>query len=134
MDQYTVVQQQPTAEKQGNGYAVAALTLGILSLLFFCCCAPISLVTSILAIVFALLSKEQGGLSGQAIAGIICAGLALLLILLCIIGLCAFFNDFDSAAVSELLAELQREDPALYDELIQAYPELFSGDDGTVQP
>ena len=34
MDQYTVVQQQPTAEKQGNGYAVAALTLGILSLLF----------------------------------------------------------------------------------------------------
>ncbi|MCS7034962.1 MAG: DUF4190 domain-containing protein, partial [Phycisphaerae bacterium] len=62
-----------------NGYAVASLVLGILSLPTFC-----TGVVPLLAIVFGLVGYQQsppgeGGGRGMAVAGMICGGISLIL-------------------------------------------------------
>lgn len=61
--------QPPKAEP--NGYAIASLILGIVSLVL-CCCSCVSIVTSILAIVFAILSRQGQPMRGNALGGMIC--------------------------------------------------------------
>ncbi|MDP9172684.1 MAG: DUF4190 domain-containing protein [Planctomycetota bacterium] len=70
-----------TLEASGanNGFCVASLVLGILSLVFFCAIVP-----PILAVIFGIVGLVQvskgdsGGGKGMAIAGIICGGLGCL--------------------------------------------------------
>ena len=76
----------PTEQpKQKNGYATAALTLGIIALVISCCCFccfMIIPVLSVIAIVLAVLSKnktENGVMPGKAKAGMILAIIALVL-------------------------------------------------------
>jgi hypothetical protein len=66
-----------------NGYAIASLILGIVSIVL-CCCGCITIVTSALAIVFAILSRQGQPMRGNAIAGLICGitGLVLALVML----------------------------------------------------
>ncbi len=72
--------QPPKAEP--NGYAIASLILGIVSLIL-CCCSCISIVTSILAIVFAVLSRQGQPMRGNAMGGMICGIVGLAATLLC---------------------------------------------------
>ena len=73
---------EPTPKK--NGYATAALVLGIIATVLGCCCYCCFMVIpilSILAIVFAVLSKKNsdGVMSGKAKAGMILGIIALVL-------------------------------------------------------
>ncbi|MEE1248617.1 MAG: hypothetical protein UHU19_05250 [Lachnospiraceae bacterium] len=69
--QYINPQQQK--KEGGNGFGIAALILGIISLILFCTCINIPL--AILAIIFAIVQMVKGGKSGagkgMAIAGLI---------------------------------------------------------------
>ena len=69
---------QPETPKS-NGYNIATLVLGILSIV--CCCAygVLSLILGALAIVFFIISKKKGTSNGMALAGLICAIFGILL-------------------------------------------------------
>ena len=60
-------------EKKNNGYNIASLVLGILSIV--CCCfyGILSIILGVLAIVFFVISKKQDTSNGMALAGLICA-------------------------------------------------------------
>ncbi len=101
-DTYTQTYDQSTYavegvdEKKNDGFSIASLVLGILSLL--CCCIPyancIEVVICILAIVFGAVSKKNsdGKKSPFAIAGLVCGIIGLVLyIVLIIIGI-AFYG------------------------------------------
>ncbi len=62
-----------------NGFAIASLVLGILSIL--CCCQPmIGGICSILALIFSIVSRKQNGrFNGLSIAGLVLAIIGLLL-------------------------------------------------------
>ena len=70
---YTVINEQFAAEnKRKNGFSIAALVLGIVSIVC-CCISYLGLVCAALAIVFAILDKKQNaGMNGMALAGLIC--------------------------------------------------------------
>ena len=59
-------------KKQGSGFAIASLVLGILALL--CCCLwYISLACGALSIAFAIIHKKRSGdMGGMALAGMVC--------------------------------------------------------------
>lgn len=81
---FTPPPQQPP--KKGNGYATAALVLGIISVVLSCCCFCLyylSLVLSIVGIVMAVLAKNQNGgkMPPKAIAGLILAIIGIVLFL-----------------------------------------------------
>ena len=67
------------AKKPSKGYAIASLVLGIVSLV--CCCSTaVSLVCSILAIIFAVLfRRDNGSFGGMATAGLVCGVVSLAL-------------------------------------------------------
>lgn len=66
------VDEQP---KKIDGFGIAALILGIISLL--CCCLyPVTWFVGLLGIVFAIVSrKKMGKFTGIAIAGLVCAAI-----------------------------------------------------------
>lgn len=53
--------------KSGNGFGIASLVLGLISLVLFCTCINIPL--AILAIIFGIIQLVRGGNKGMAIAG-----------------------------------------------------------------
>ena len=61
------------------GQATAAMVLGIVALVPGVCCLPIGGICGLLAIIFGILAKDSPTRGGQALAGIICGSLALLL-------------------------------------------------------
>lgn len=72
----------PMQQRKPIGFAVAALVLGLVSLVGICCC--INFVTAPLAIIFgiiALVQKQRG--TGMSITGIITATLSLIAVLIC---------------------------------------------------
>lgn len=72
----------PPANQNGHGFAIASLVLGILALLFTCCCA-VNLIAGILAIVFAVVAKVKSGkMPIIAKVGLILAIVAIVLMLL----------------------------------------------------
>lgn len=79
-----------TATEKKNGYAIASLVLGIVSILACCCCCSSGLglifmgVSAILAIVFAFVSKKNndGKMDAKAIAGLV-LGIVTVVVLLC---------------------------------------------------
>ena len=64
---------QPQKKEGGNGFGIAALILGIISLVLFCTC--INIPRAVLAIIFAIVqlvkSGKNGAGKGMAIAGLI---------------------------------------------------------------
>jgi hypothetical protein len=60
------------------GFSITSMVLGIVALPLVCCW-PLSSVLAVTAIVFGILGINRGG-RGMALAGIICAGIALVLI------------------------------------------------------
>ena len=78
------VQAQPSAsQSKSSGYATASLVLGILSVFGTCCCCcllPLNLITGILAVVFAFVSKRGGNrLTAKARWGLILGLIGILL-------------------------------------------------------
>lgn len=94
---------QETEAKSGRGYAIASLVLGIVSLFTLCCCCIcnaffIPMITAVLAIVFAILAKNQSTgkkFPGMAIAGLILGIVGLLLSVL-LMGIFLFLPDIMS--------------------------------------
>lgn len=68
--------QGPGSKKDGNGFGIASLVLGIISLLTFCAC--FNWITAILAIIFGIIQIVQYKERGLAIGGIVTAALSLL--------------------------------------------------------
>lgn len=97
-----------------NGYAIASLVLGILSIPLGCCYG-LGLILAIISIVFAFVSRKQSGgkFTGMAIAGIICSVLGIICSIFMIFCVVAAFSAFDYNSMSEIINSL--EDPSYYD-------------------
>lgn len=82
----------PPQSANASGMAIAALSLGIASLVLLFCCTPLTLITGVLAIIFGALEKKnikegrsaQAGM-GFANAGLIMGIIAIVLLVLIII-------------------------------------------------
>lgn len=68
------------APAPNNGFAIASLVLGIVSLLCCCCCNCLIPVTATLSIIFAIVSKKGKPMNGMALAGMICSIVSLVLL------------------------------------------------------
>ncbi|WP_371662870.1 DUF4190 domain-containing protein [Streptomyces sp. NBC_00280] len=73
----------PMAPQPMNGMGTASLVVGIVSAVFFCLW-PLAIILGILAVVFGLIARGrarrgQATNGGQALAGIICGGVAIIL-------------------------------------------------------
>lgn len=79
----TPYQNNTPQQAVSQGFAIASLVLGIITLLLGCCCC-INLLFGIPAIVFGILQKpmENGKKPGMAIAGIITASIGIVLMIL----------------------------------------------------
>ena len=113
--------QQP--EQNGKGYAIASLCLGIASVFFtcLCCCLYyVAIVTGILAIVMAFISKNKNGgkMSGPAIAGLILGILGILFFLIMLIFEAFVFTE-------EFIAEVFEEAYGMpYEEFMESYMDM----------
>jgi len=114
----------PKPAKNGKGFAIASLILGIAGVFFSCCCCilyQVSIICGILAIVMAFLAKRDNGgkLSGMALAGLI-LGIVAIILFLCIIIFSVMFN---SGMFDEELDAFFYE---YYDMSWREYVELYS--------
>jgi lysylphosphatidylglycerol synthetase-like protein (DUF2156 family) len=86
--------------KRTNSMAVASLVLGIVGFVLSCCCFWVSIVCSVLAIVFAIISRRSepnGRMSNMAVAGLIIGAVSLamaivVLVIFCVGGYNLSFN------------------------------------------
>ena len=101
-----------TEKKNKNGYAIASLVLGIVSILSCCCCCSSGLglifmgVSAILAIVFAFVSKKNsdGKMDAKAIAGLV-LGIITVVVLLCFaVAIVGTYALIDQMPESEMIA------------------------------
>lgn len=98
-------QQQPP---QSNGYAIAAMILGILSIPLGCCYG-LGIIFSIIAIVMAFLAKKNNGGSfgGMALTGLICACIGILFGVLFWVFFVIGLSSMSSAEIDELMRRYQ---------------------------
>lgn len=84
-------------QKQTNGFAIASMVLGIISVLC-CCIGYISIILGILAIVFFAIDRKTNGKSnGMAIAGLILGIFGILMGVLAIVSsISGFMNEYES--------------------------------------
>ena len=127
-------------KKNKNGYAIASLVLGIVSVVTCCCCCVETLgliltgVSALLAIVFAFLSKKNndGKMDVKAVAGLILGivGIVMLLILLVsIVGTYALLGSMTEAEMLNYLEENLKplmEDEATYNEFVEAIKTIYA--------
>lgn len=93
-------------QEQSHGLTVAALVLGIISvvLMLTCCCSPFAIFTGIAAIVlFAVAPKRNGKKESKAVAGLVCGIVSI--IGTCILILIFIFNILLSDEFQSLLDE-----------------------------
>lgn len=122
---------EPSPKEQGsNNKAIAALVLGILSILL-CFISVFGIILGILAIVFAALSRKECGRSGMAtgglVTGIVGVALNVLFTILFVVVIGFFLNSFgealDDGTIDDLLENSVEE--VLESEGVD--PNLFSG-------
>ena len=128
------------APQKKNGYAVASLVLGIASLLLCCCCCanvfgliPMG-ICAVLAIVFACLSKKDGGkMQPIAIAGLVLGIVSILVLLLFLVAIIGTYAMIDQVPQEELLALVEETykplfdggNEATYNELVEAIKSIY---------
>ena len=131
---------EPAQKKPQNGYAIASLVLGIVSVLCCCCCCfadTLGLilmgVAAVLAIVFAFLSKKNtnGKMDGKAIAGLVLGIVAIVMLLLFLAAFVGVYNMIGQIPQEELLAIVEETykpmvDEATYNELVEAIKTIYS--------
>ena len=122
----------PQEKKSKNGFAVASLVLGILSLVTCCCCCGEALgmilmgVTAILAIVFAFLSKKENGkLSGMAIAGMVLGILAIVILICLLVTIIGTYSMLDSMTETEMIAYFEENLKPMFEGEEETYNELI---------
>ncbi len=122
-----------SAEKKNkNGYAIASLVLGIVSVLSCCCCCTSGMglivmgVCAILAIVFAFVSKKNadGKMDGKAIAGLVLGIVAIVMLLLFLVAIVGTYALLDSMPQEELLAFIEETYQPLFEGNEEKYNEL----------
>lgn len=69
----------PNADQPGRGLAIAALVLGIVSIIFVMVMPLIGLVTGIVGVVCASKAKSQGYIGGMQTGGFVCSLIGLVL-------------------------------------------------------
>ncbi len=72
---YNYGQQNGNNKSESEGFGIASLILGIVTVLLFCTC--ISWITGILAIIFGILQLVKGNKKGMAVVGLITGGIGL---------------------------------------------------------
>ena len=121
--------QQDEQPEQSHGLTVAALVVGIISvvLMLTCCCSPFAIFTGIAAIVlFAVAPKQNGKKESKAVAGLICGIVSI--IGTCILILIFIFNivlsDEFQTLLDENLQGIDRQEYQ-YDEYDEDFDEIF---------
>ena len=104
---------QPPAPQSANGWAIASLIFGILSLVICTCCCGgtgwIPLVFGAVAIVLAIVSRKGQKMSGVAIGGLVCGIIgAVLAIALLVMS----FIFLDASFLEQMLIDMGVEIPA----------------------
>lgn len=131
----------PQEKKNKNGFAIASLVLGIVSLLSCCCCCSsgfglmVTGVSAVLAIVFAFLSKKNNGgkMDGKAIAGLILGIVAIVILLLMLVAIIGTYSLLDSMTEAEMIAyfdenlkPLLEGEEETYNEFIEAIKAIYA--------
>ena len=123
-----VWQQQPIYDTPqqplGKNYDTAVLVLGIVSIatviitLFSCCCAPISIVTAIIGIIFAIITAKNGyPWNAMRIIGLVLCIVSILSILLFVIFIMYFiYSPAGQQAISEFMK--------MYEEALTGYSDF----------
>jgi hypothetical protein len=83
-------------KSESTGFGIASMVLGIVSLLMFCTC--INYILAILAIIFGIIQLVRSEKKGMAIAGIVTAGLSVVLASLMWIGFMAMTFESEDGA------------------------------------
>ncbi len=131
----------PVEKKKKNGYAIASLVLGIVSIVSCCCCCGEVLgtvlmgIAAVLAIVFAFLSKKNndGKMNGMAIAGLVLGIVALVMLVLFLVAILGASAIFGSMTEEEFIAYFDQNlkpymDEATYEEFINGFKQGFAGE------
>ncbi len=123
----------PAEKKKKNGYAIASLVLGIVSLVSCCCCCGEALglilmgVSAVLAIVFAFLSKKDnnGKMDGKAIAGLVLGIIAVVILICLLVAIVGTYTLFDSMTESEMIAFFDENLKPIFEGDEEAYNKLI---------
>ncbi len=112
--------QKPGASS-GNGFGIASMVLGILSLVLFCTCINIPL--AITAVIFGILQlgKKAGG-RGMAVTGIVTAALSVIALIASVVLL---WGPFKAYYYEELMDDYPRYDYREYIDNYDDYDDLF---------
>ena len=115
-----------TVQKNGKGFAIASMVLGIVAVCMCCCCYGIfywiSGLLGISAIVFAVLNRRAAGkFHGMAIAGLILGILAIVLFLM-MLSLDILASSISPAEFETMLRDLIADDE-FYEELMDTMRE-----------
>lgn len=78
---YNPYQQSVNARKQGQGFGIASMVLGIISLVLFCTC--INFLLGLLALIFGIIQIVRYEKKGLAIAGIVTSAVSFVLFFIC---------------------------------------------------
>lgn len=127
-------------KKNKNGYAIASLVFGIVSVVTCCCCCVETLgliltgVSAVLAIVFAFLSKKNndGKMDAKAIAGLILGIVGIVMLLILLVSIVGTYALLDQMPEEEMLTFLEEnlkpliEDEATYNELVEAIKTIYA--------
>lgn len=89
---YNYGQPNGNNKSESEGFGIASLILGIITVLLFCTC--ISWITGILAIIFGILQLVKGNKKGMAIVGLITGGIGFVVSI--ILYILIFFAGFGS--------------------------------------
>lgn len=89
---YNYGQSNGNNKSESEGFGIASLILGIITVLLFCTC--ISWITGILAIIFGILQLVKGNKKGMAIVGLITGGIGFVVSI--ILYILIFFAGFGS--------------------------------------
>jgi flagellar biosynthesis protein FlhB len=128
-------------KKSQNGYAIASLVLGIVSILS-CCCGCTSIlglivmgISAILAIVFAFVSKKNadGKMDAKAIAGLVLGIVSIVVLLLFTVVMVGIFTITDTIPQEEMIAFLEENikpmmegNEAQYNEFVETIKSLYA--------
>lgn len=108
------------APSSPNGWAIASLIFGILALVICTCCCGgsgwLPLILGAVAIIFAVISRKGGKMSGVAVGGLVCGIIAVALALaVFILGFFVFNDSFWLAYADEFITEFEASMPEGFD-------------------
>ena len=128
-------------KKSQDGFAIASLILGILSVVSCCCCCfeilglILTGVSAILAIVFAFVSKKNtdGKMDGKATAGLILGIVGIVMLIVLLVVLFGTYSMIGSIPEEEMMQFLEENfKPAMegneetYNELVEAVKQIYA--------